>query len=167
MKLFDIAPSYEQAMLILAQMEEDGCHQDEIDEAMRMIEQIEGTLNDKCLNIASWIRNLEAEAKAIKDAQDAMDKRRKSAQAKADRLRAFLLTGMKIAGVNKISFPHFVLSVKQNPESVKIAEGAPLPPEYLRYKEPEPDKTAIKAALKEGKVIPGCILERGESLSIK
>lgn len=167
MKLFDIAPAYEQAMQILAQMEEDGSAADEIDEAMQIINQIEGDLNTKCLNIASWIRNLEAEAKAIKEAQDAMDKRRKSAVNKAERLRNFLFHGMKLAGVEKIAFPHFVLSIKKNPESVRIADGVVLPDEFLRHKDPEPDKIAIKEALKSGRSIPGCILERNEKLDIK
>ena len=86
-------------------MEEDGCTADELEEAMKMVDQIEGDLNTKCLNIASWVRNLEAEAKAIKEAQDAMDKRRKAATAKAERLRNYLFHGMKLAGVTKMQFP--------------------------------------------------------------
>lgn len=121
MKLFDLAPAYEQALSIITQMEEDGCTADELEEAMKMVDQIEGDLNTKCLNIASWVRNLEAEAKAIKEAQDAMDKRRKAATAKAERLRNYLFHGMKLAGVTKMQFPHFVISVKQCPESVQIA----------------------------------------------
>ena len=99
MKLFDLAPAYEQALSIITQMEEDGCTADELEEAMKMVDQIEGDLNTKCLNIASWVRNLEAEAKAIKEAQDAMDKRRKAATAKADSLRNYLFYGLKLAGV--------------------------------------------------------------------
>ena len=167
MKLFDLAPAYEQAIAIIAQMEEDGCSADELAEAMKMVDQIEGDLNTKCLNIASWVRNLEAEAKAIKEAQDAMDKRRKSAIAKADRLRNYLFHGLKLAGVNKLTFPHFVISVKQCPESVKIAPGALIPDEYLRHPEPEPNKVALKDALKNGAVIPGICLERDEKLEIK
>ena len=167
MKLFDLAPAYEQALSIITQMEEDGCTADELDEAMKMVDQIEGDLNTKCLNIASWVRNLEAEAKAIKEAQDAMDKRRKAAVAKADRLRNYLFHGMKLAGVAKMQFPHFVISAKQCPESVQIAPGTQIPDEYLRHPEPEPNKVALKDALKHGKVIPGCSLERNEKLEIK
>lgn len=167
MKLFDLAPAYEQALAIIEQMEADGCTQDELEEAMRMVDQIEGDLNTKCLNIASWVRNLEAEAKAIKEAQDAMDKRRKAATAKADRLRNYLFHGMKLAGVEKMPFPHFVISVKQCPESVQIAPGALIPNQYLRYADPEPNKVSIKEALKAGTVIPGCSLARTEKLEIK
>ena len=167
MKLFDLAPAYEQALSIITQMEEDGCTADELEEAMKMVDQIEGDLNTKCLNIASWVRNLEAEAKAIKEAQDAMDKRRKAATTKAERLRNYLFHGLKLAGVTKVQFPHFVISVKQCPESVRIAPGALIPDKYLRHPEPEPNKVALKDALKHGKEIPGCSLERNEKLEIK
>lgn len=167
MKLFDLAPAYEQALAILAQMEDDGCTQDELDEALRIVQEIEGSFQDKCRNIAAYIKNLQADADAIKSAQDAMDKRRKSITAKADRMRAFLLSGMKLAGVDRVEFPEFVVSHKLNPEAVKIADGAQIPAEYLRMPEPEPNKTAIKEALKHGKIIPGCTLERGEKLEIK
>jgi hypothetical protein len=45
MKLFDLAPAYEQALSIITQMEEDGCTADELEEAMKMVDQIEGDLN--------------------------------------------------------------------------------------------------------------------------
>lgn len=167
MKLFDLAPAFAEASEIIDQMTADGCTQDELDEAIRIVEQIASDLNTKALNIASWVRNLDAEAKAIKEAEDAMAKRRKAATAKADRLRAYLLTGLKLAGIDKMPFPHFVISVKQNPESVRIAEGAQLPEEFLRHVDPEPNKVAIKEALKAGREIPGCVLERGEKLEIK
>lgn len=167
MKLFDLAPAFAEASEIIDQMTIDGCTQDELDEAMRIVEQITSDLNTKALNIASWVRNLDAEAKAIKEAEDAMAKRRKAATAKADRLRAYLLMGLKMAGVDKLQFPHFVIAVKQNPESVRIADGARLPDEFLRHVDPEPNKVAIKAALKDGRQIPGCILERSEKLEIK
>jgi hypothetical protein len=74
---------------------------------------------------------------------------------------------MKLAGVMKMQFPHFVISVKQNPESVQIAPGAMIPEEYLRYADPEPNKVFIKEALKAGIEIPGCSLARSEKLEIK
>lgn len=167
MKLFDLAPAYEKALAIIEQMEQDGCSADEVAEAMRMVDQIEGDLNTKCLNIASWVRNLESEAKAIKEAQDAMDKRRKAAVAQAERLRNYLFHGMKLAGVSKIPFPHFVISLRECPESVQIAPGALIPNKYLKFSDPEPNKVSIKEALKAGTEIPGCSLARSMKLEIK
>ena len=50
---------------------------------------------------------------------------------------------------------------------MQIAPGTPIPEQYLRHPEPEPNKVALKDALKHGAVIPGCSLERNEKLEIK
>ena len=42
-----------------------------------------------------------------------------------------------------------------------------VPDDYLRYKEPELDKTKVKKALKDGIEIPGCSIEVKNSLSVK
>ena len=111
-------------------MEEDGCTADELEEAMKMVDQIEGDLNTKCLNIASWVRNLEAEAKAIKEAQDAMDKRRKGyATGKAERLRNYLFHGMKLAGVTKMQF-RTSSSASTMPGVGADCPGTPIPEQY-------------------------------------
>ncbi|MCD7927328.1 MAG: siphovirus Gp157 family protein, partial [Oscillospiraceae bacterium] len=39
--------------------------------------------------------------------------------------------------------------------------------DYLRYKPPEVNKTAVKEALKAGVELPGAYLEKGRSMSIK
>ena len=42
-----------------------------------------------------------------------------------------------------------------------------LPEEYIRYKEPEPDKTALKDALKRGEIIDGVSLVEKQSIQIR
>lgn len=39
--------------------------------------------------------------------------------------------------------------------------------DYLRYKDPEINKTTVKSALKSGQIIPGARLGRTQSLVIK
>ena len=52
-------------------------------------------------------------------------------------------------------------------EEVQIENVHNLPEEYLRYKDPEPDKAALKAAIKEGKEIAGAALVSKLNLLIK
>ena len=52
-------------------------------------------------------------------------------------------------------------------KEVQIDDIDELPDEYLRYKEPEPNKTAIKEAIKSGKEVAGAHLEDTLSLQIK
>lgn len=52
-------------------------------------------------------------------------------------------------------------------ESVQINAEAFLPDEYLTYKEPEPNKVAIKKALKAGTLIDGATLVTTNNIQIE
>ena len=52
-------------------------------------------------------------------------------------------------------------------EAVEIADIYKVDENYLRYKEPEADKTAIKEALKAGKTVAGATLVENTSVIIK
>lgn len=127
-------------------------------------------LEVKATNYAMVIRNIGATAEAIKAAEQRMAERRKSLERRADWLKAQLKAAMEYTGIQKIESPEFVIRLQANPESVELDEPALLPAEYWRQPEPpppEPDKTAIKAALKDGEDVPGARLVRGTRLRIK
>ena len=52
-------------------------------------------------------------------------------------------------------------------QKVEITDLDKIPDDYLRYKTPEPDKTAIKAAIKDGISVEGAELIDSISMSIK
>ena len=56
---------------------------------------------------------------------------------------------------------------KAKAKSVEVNGIDALPDEYLRFKDPEPDKTKIKAALKAGIELKGCTLVAKQNLQIK
>lgn len=162
--LFDIAAQYRADCEKLATLD--------LDEQTLTdtLEGLSGDLEVKAINIAALARNLEATAGAIKDAEAGMAARRKAIEARADRLRQYLLDGMQLAGVQKIESPYFALAIKQNPPSVAINEPGLVPTEFMRQPEPppaSPDKKAIGEALKAGREVPGCHLQRGVRLDIK
>lgn len=124
----------------------------------------------KAQNYAFVVRNLEATAAAIKEAEASMKKRRELLEKRAAYLKERLKTGMEIAGVSKIECPHFALSIKNNPAGVDVFEERLIPAEFMRQPEPPPpapDKKAIAEALKAGKEVPGAMLTRGTRLEIK
>lgn len=119
--------------------------------------------DDKVENIALWIKNLTAEAKAIKEEQDALAARRKAIEAKGDRLLRYLsgyLNGAKFETAKvKVSW--------RKSESVQIDDISAIPEEYLKYAAPTANKTDIKAAIKAGKEIPGAQIVVNQNMSIK
>lgn len=52
-------------------------------------------------------------------------------------------------------------------DSVQVDKDVRLPDEYLRFKEPEPDKVALKKALKDGIKIKGAWLEEKLNMQVK
>lgn len=143
------------------------------DDAQAIADTIEAEvypLEVKAQNVAYAIRNLESSAVAIKEAEAQMAERRKRIEKRAEQIKEYLKTCMEVAGVSKIECPHFALSIAKNPASVDILEPSLIPAEFMRQPEPpppSPDKTAIKAAIKEGIEVPGAMLVYGTRLSIK
>lgn len=134
------------------------------------LESLSGDLESKATNTAMLVRNIEASAAAIKEAEAAMAARRKALENRASRIKDYLLANMMVAGVQKIECPYFKLAVRENPPAVEVYELGLIPAEFMRQPEPPPpavDKTAIKEALKAGQDVPGCKLTRGNRLEIK
>lgn len=128
-----------------------------------------GDLQDKSINIAKFFRNVESDADQIEEAAKAMLARAKALRGRAASLKTYLHTAMEKAGISKIECPFFVISIKQNPESVVIDNGFEVPDGFLRIipEHHEPDKQRIKLAIKNGDTVPGCHLERTTRIEIK
>lgn len=134
------------------------------------LESLSGELEVKATNVAMFIRNLEASADAIKSAEKAMAERRKALEAKAERIRQYLLENMQRTGISKIESPYFALSLRKNPPAVEVINQELIPDEYFDIPEPPPpvlNKTRLKDDLKAGVLVEGAKLTQGQSLQIK
>lgn len=120
-------------------------------------------------DLACYIRELELEAEAVKAMLSAAADRATRLTARAAKWRNYLLETMDLAGLNVVKDPRITLTIKTNPPAVQIADDAAIPPGYYREipARIEPDKTAIKAALKAGEVIPGVSLVATRRLTIQ
>jgi len=134
------------------------------------LEALQGDIELKATNVAMFIRNVESGAEAIEEAAKAMMARAARLRKRAEGVRSYLLFNMQATGITKIECPEFKIAVRNNPEAVRIVEGAQIPDEFMVIPEPpppRPDKTKIKAALKAGAHIDGCYLEAGQRLEIR
>lgn len=162
--LYTIANEYQEAAARLAEL-------DLPEEVVKdTLEGLAGDLETKSTNVAMFVRNLEAMAEKMKEAEAEMAKRRMAIEARTERVRAYLKENMDRTGITKIECPYFTLKIAKNPAGVRVIDAAAIPDEYLRFPpipEPAPDKTKIKKALQDGTVVPGCELEQGTRLEIK
>jgi len=132
------------------------------------LESLQYPLEQKATNVAMFVRNLEATADAIREAEGEMAKRRKALETRAANVREYLKANMIRAGIQKIECPLFKLAIRDNPPSVVI--DGEVPAEYMRQPEPPPpapDKKAIAEALKAGQHVPGAHIARTQRLEIK
>ena len=166
--LYQLSESKLQALQIIDDMINEQCSDVEMQEAYSLLNQLDENFQEKAVNVAMYVRNLETESAAIAEAEKAMSARKKALNNKADRLKSYLLSEMQRTQTNQIKCPYFVLSLRKTPASVRIAPNAVIPDFLLAPPKPqEADKQAIKEAIEKGLVIEGVTLESGETLSIK
>lgn len=132
---------------------------------LEAIEALEMERDTKLENIGCWYKQLLAEADAIKAEKNAMAEREKVRRNKAESLKAFL--GRYLDG-KKFETAKVAMSFRKS-EAVEFdaAYMADVPVEFLKLREPELDKTAVKKAIKAGEEIPGCALVTRQNLTIK
>ncbi len=134
------------------------------------LESLTGELEDKAINVAKFIRNMETTANAIKKAEVEMAKRRKSLETRMQWLEEYLKSSMEATGITKIECPHFKLSIAKNPPALDLFDANAVPGDYKHTETvttEQIDRAAIKAALSSGKTIAGARLVNGTRLVIK
>lgn len=119
--------------------------------------------NNKIENVALWIKNLRADAEAYKAEAQAFVDRKKAAERKIESLTRLLEITLR---GRKFKTERVQIGYRKS-DSVQIDKDAKLPDEYLRFREPEPDKAALKKALKDGVEIKGAWLEEKLNMQVK
>lgn len=117
---------------------------------------------EKVRNIACWIKNLVAEAKAYKEEKDIFAARQKAAEAKAESLKKYLASACDGETYKEKEFSIKWRASKQ----VVVEDIKALPEEFLVYKDPQPDKVAIKKAIEEGAVFEGVLLVEKQNIQV-
>lgn len=162
--LYEISQDYLQALDVLTDPDNDI----PLAAITDTLEGIEGQLQEKATNVAKFMQNLESAARAIKEAEQQMARRRKAIEGRTQGLKDYLKHNMEASGITKIESPWFVLSIQKNPGAVEIADESLLPDDYKReVVSVKVDKVAIKDALKAGQSVPGAQLVQSTRLAIR
>lgn len=121
----------------------------------------------KIENIALFIKNLNAEAEAIKKEEDNLKKRRASKEKQIATFEKWLTNSLIANNETKFESAKCSLSFRKS-EKVIITDVESLPGAYIKEKiERSADKTKIKKDIKNGVVVTGAILEVNQNLQIK
>ena len=122
----------------------------------------------KIENVACWIKDLKAEAEALKNEKQALAERQRVAENKAESLKKWLAYALQ---GEKFKTPKCAISFRKS-EAVEVTDEGlnnlmKEHDELLTYKAPEPNKTKIKQALKDGLNVAGIQLVQNTSTIIK
>ena len=132
------------------------------------LDKLQTERDTKLENVACWIKDLKAEAEALKNEKQALAERQKVAENKAESLKKWLAYALQ---GEKFKTPRCAISFRKS-EAVEVTDEGlnnlmKEHDELLTYKAPEPNKTAIKQAIKDGLNVAGVQLVQNTSTIIK
>jgi outer membrane murein-binding lipoprotein Lpp len=119
--------------------------------------------NEKLEKVALWIKELNAEADALKAEKQAFADRQKAAENKAGSLKKWLADAL--AG-EKFKTTKVMVSFRKT-KIVEVTDIFALDENYVKYSEPTADKAAIKKAIEAGEIVKGATLVESVSISVK
>ena len=134
--------------------EEDADDDQALTDTLEMISQ---DFEDKADGYGMVIANMEADSAELRAQEDILMEEVKRLKAKragyekqTDRLKETLLKALVLTGKKNLKTEKFTFGTRKSSSVVITADSIwDIPDAFLRFKDPEPDKTAIKEYLKE------------------
>lgn len=131
------------------------------------LDQLQLDLEQKIENIGIFVKNLRAEAEAIKAEEAALKKRREHKQNMADHYADYIKDYLVGQDRQRFETTRVLMQIRRS-EAVEIDPLAKLPWEYVAAKvEQKADKAKLKKAIKEGVTIEGVRLVENKNITIK
>ena len=160
-KLHEI-PAALAGMLDLIQVDEET---GEIEPAT--LESVQIASEEKIIATAMYIRRLDALNKATKETIQDLQERVSADSKRIEALKWLMTKAMDSLQYTEVKSPEVTLRFRKS-SSVEITDSESLPEQFLRTKTVvEPDRAAIKNALKAGEKIQGAQLVESRNLQIK
>lgn len=163
MTLYKIANNYLSALNELSQ--DENLSQEAIEAALA---RIQCEFEEKAMNVATYVKQLDFMAGNIKEAIREMSRRQARLENLANKLTRYLKTEMDRVGIKSIETVYASLNIKNNPPRVVVDDEDEVPVDYKDYQAIiRIDKNKIKEALNSGKEVPGVHLEQWQRLEIR
>jgi hypothetical protein len=137
-------------------------------EQLSKLEDVQDDIENKAINVAAFIRNLESERDAIEEATENMVKRKISLDKKIDNIKVYLKDNLERCDIKKVKSPYYDITIKNNPPSIQILNESEIPEKYIKESILKRiDKTLISLDLKNQMHIPGIFVEKKTRLEIR
>lgn len=148
-------------------LDDDASTPEDIEAWNGLLDKLGGEIDVKVTNIALVVKQLQAEEKALADEVASLQEKKRTRANKVERLKAYMLEGMTLAGIEKTTDVRAEVRVQKNPPKLEIADDHYIPDEYWVEQEPSVDKRELLTALKDGLEIPGVSMVQEKGIRIK
>lgn len=133
------------------------------------LQALEGAMEQKAGGYVKIIKSLEAMANGYSAEAKRLSERAKVTENRIKWLKESLLNAMVATSKDKILTDVGTVRRQKSPAGVKVIDQNAIPRDFWHVPEPiaQLDKDSIKEALKQGKEIPGVILQQGYHIRIQ
>ena len=127
-----------------------------------------GEIEEKTKSVVAYMRNLNADVVAMKNAEQEIKQRRNRIERRIAWMDNYVLTNMQANNITEISCPYFLIKPRKNPPAVNITNADEIPKKYVtEVVSFKINKTEIKEDIQAGEVVAGAELSQGWRLDIK
>lgn len=163
--LYEITNDIQRLDYLLSTLEEDDT---DTEEAIKdTMESLQLMLQQKNSNIIRYVLDLNKKSDIISDEIKRLQALKKQADNRVDRIKEYVSDVMIKLNYNKVETDFGTFSFRKS-ESVEIEDSTKIPDEFVEVViERKPDKTAIKKAIKDNKVVEGVKLVTKNNLQVK
>ena len=123
-------------------------------------------INTKAESIAAVLKQMEADAKMLKDEETRLKNRRIAIENNHARLKEYLKNELEVMNIDKVKTPKFTITVRNNPVKVVIKDEDLIPADY-KVPKYSIDKKVLKEALLNGEEIKGAELIQEKGVQIR
>lgn len=156
MNLYQIVEEHRKALDVLNSMED--IDQQIIADSMAALDD---QLESKVISCAKYLKGIEADATAIKEAEQRMATRRRVLENRISSFKEYIRSAMVSCELMAVKDVELPVKLTKPQKVVVIEEESALSDKFVRL-ERKPLKTEIKNALKAGQLVAGAHLEDGQ-----
>lgn len=161
--LYELNQEY---LSLLQQIDEAGA--EELEGLFERLEQVGESLTDKAANYAKAVRNLTADADAMRAEAARLTESARRKETTVTALKSRILYVMRENGLKTLETPIGKWAIRRSPLSVEIVNADAIPAEYRIPQPDRIDKAAIKAAYtKGGEIVPGAEIRQDDCLMFR
>ena len=131
------------------------------------INELKAAMSEKLDAVGAYIKNLKSDVDALDNEIKALTARKKAKENKIESLKNYALPFVEEMDDKKFESSRVAFSVRSSEKTI-VTDESVIPAEFFKVKtERSPDLTAIKAAIKAGKITKGAEIQKKNNLQIK